>query len=65
MNNTSLSKLEEKKRNYLQVYKLDDESILEFRKTIQKVSQEEADALGKELLDMISKKSFKDNSERP
>lgn len=64
MNNTSLSKLEEKKRNYLQVYKLDDESILEFRKTIQKVSQEEADALGKELLDMISKKSFKDNSEK-
>ena len=39
---------------YLKQYDLDDESIREFRSKIKKVSQEEADRLGRELNDNIS-----------
>ena len=64
MNNTSLATLENKEKEFLKKYELDGESINRFRETIQQVSSEEASALGKELLELISKREFNDNYEK-
>lgn len=64
MNNVSFNELENQKVELLKKYQLDTNSIKEFRSKIKQVSQEESDALGKELFEMIFKKDFNDDYEK-
>lgn len=64
MNNTSLLTLEQERLNTLKQYELDEESIQTFRSRITKVSEEESNKLGKELFDLVIKKSFNDDYEK-
>lgn len=63
MNNVSLVELENERIEALKKYGLDTDSINEFKSKIKKVSQEESDKLGEELLKMIFNKKFNDNYE--
>lgn len=56
MNNSSLIELENNKLKKLEEYQLDEKSILEFQSKIKKVDEEESNRLGKELLELLSKK---------
>lgn len=56
MNNSSLIELKNNKLQKLEEYKLDEKSILEFQSKIKKVDEEESNRLGKELLELLSKK---------
>lgn len=64
MNNTSLYDLENKRKELLRNNGLDEESIKEFRDKIKVVDDETKDSLGKQLLDLISKKDFNDDYEK-
>lgn len=63
MNNTCLFELESLKNILIINNGLGQESMEKFRSTILKKSQDEADALGKQLLETISKKGYGDNVE--
>lgn len=56
MNNSSLMELENNKLKKLEEYQLDEKSILKFQSKIEKVDEEESNRLGKELLELLSKK---------
>lgn len=56
MNNSSLIELENNKLKKLEEYQLDEKSILKFQSKIKKVDEEESNRLGKELLELLSKK---------
>lgn len=62
MNNNSLIFLEKKRIEDLKKDALDGESIKKYKDSIDKVSSSDATRLGKELLDMISKKGYNDDS---
>ena len=64
MNNASVVSLENEREELLKKFGLDPESVEEFRCKIKKVSQEEADRFGKEMLEMISKRGFNDNFDK-
>lgn len=56
MNNSSLIELENNKLKKLEEYQLDEKGILKFQSKIKKVDEEESNRLGKELLELLSKK---------
>ena len=55
MDSKNILEIEQERLELLKKYKLDEESNLEFRSTIKKVSEEEADKLGKKLCNIINK----------
>ena len=63
MNNVNLLLLEQQKINKLKEYGLDKESIKEFRSKIKVVSDEDRVALGRELFELITSKSFNDEND--
>ena len=63
MNNVDLDILNNNVLEELKKHGLDEEGIKEFRKKIQKVSDEEATSLGKEMLEVIAKRGFNDDYE--
>ena len=56
MNDASLVFLENKRAQKLEEYKLDEQSIEEFKVKIKQVDEPESDRLGKELFEEVSKK---------
>lgn len=64
MNDVSLIELENARKELLEKYSLDIESISTFKSKIKSISKEEADNLGKELFEIISKRDFKDDFEQ-
>lgn len=63
MNNVDLLLLAQQRINKLKEYGLDSESIEEFKSKIKIVSEEERETLGKELFELITSKSFKDETD--
>lgn len=63
MNNVDILLLEQQRIDKLKEYGLDSESINEFKSKIKIVSEEEKETLGKELFDLITSKSFKDETD--
>lgn len=63
MNNADILKIEIERKQVLEKYGLDEESIKAFRKKISKVSEEESRVLGQELFELISKKSYNEENE--
>lgn len=64
MNDINILLLEQTKNKKLEQYGLDVKSIETFRKKIKKVTEEEAETLGKELFDTIFKSGFNDNEDK-
>ncbi len=60
MNNVDLLLLEQQRIDKLKEYGLDPESIKEFKSKIKVVSDEERSSLGKELFDLVTSNSYKD-----
>lgn len=61
MNDTSLFTLENNRQQLYKYYGVDSDSIKEFMSSVATVSEEEANALGKELFELISKKGYNDS----
>lgn len=63
MNNVDLLLLEQQRIDKLKEYGLDPESIKEFKSKIKVVSEEEKITLGKELFELVTAKSYKDETD--
>lgn len=63
MNNVDILLLEQQRVEKLKEYGLDSDSINEFKSKIKIVSEEEQETLGKELFELITSKSFKDETD--
>ncbi len=63
MDSKNILEIEQERLELLKKYKLDEESNLEFRSTIKKVSEEEADKLGKKLYNIINKKDYNEKDD--
>lgn len=61
MNDTSLFTLENNRQQLYKYYGVDSDSIKKFMSSVATVSEEEANALGKELFELISKKGYNDS----
>lgn len=61
MNDTNLFTLENNRQQLYKYYGVDSDSIKEFMSSVATVSEEEANALGKELFELISKKGYNDS----
>lgn len=61
MNDTSLFTLENNRQQLYKYYGVDSDSIKEFMSSVATVSEAEANALGKELFELISKKGYNDS----
>lgn len=61
MNDTSLFTLENNRQQLYKYYGVDSDNIKEFMSSVATVSEEEANALGKELFELISKKGYNDS----
>lgn len=57
----NLKELEEINLEKLKSYCIDEASIAQFKSNIKQVSKEEADRLGKELVELLSSKSYRDD----
>lgn len=64
MNNTSLISLESERIELLKKYSLDENNINEFKNRIKEVPPEKSNELGKNLLELVSKKSYSDDYEK-
>lgn len=64
MKKVKLKELEDNKVNKLKQYKLDKDSINEFKSKIKNVSIDESNKLAKELTDLIFKEDFNDDYEK-
>lgn len=63
MNNADILKIEIERKQVLEKYGLDEESIKIFREKISNLSEEESQSLGQELFELISKKGYNEDSE--
>ena len=63
MNNADILKIEIERKQVLEKYGLDEESIKTFREKISDVSEEESRVLGQELFELISKKGYNEENE--
>lgn len=63
MNNADIIKIEIERKQVLEKYGLDENSIKNFRTKISKVSEEESNVLGQELFELISKKDYSEDKE--
>ena len=63
MNNSSLIELENSRLKKLEEYKLDGQSVAEFKTKIKKVNAEESNKLGQELFEEVSKKKTSSSSQ--
>lgn len=61
MNLINLKKLEDENLEKLKSYYIDSSSIAHFKSNIKQVSAEEADRLGKDLVNLLSSKSYRDD----
>lgn len=57
MNNTTLLEIKKEQEEILKKYKLDEKSILEFRKKIKKVDEEKSNELGEQIYQLLLKKN--------
>lgn len=64
MNDVSLFSLEKKNQNLLNQYGVDENSIREFKSSIDEVDEESRNNLGKELYELIAKKGFSDGDSK-
>lgn len=60
----NLKELEDMNLEKLKNYYIDDASIAKFKSNIRQVSKEEADSQGKELVELLSSKSYRDLEDR-
>ena len=63
MNSADILKIEFERKQLLEKYGLDEESIKTFRKKISNISEEESQQLGQELFELISKKGYSEEDD--
>lgn len=63
MNNVDILKIEIERKQVLEKYGLDEDSIKTFREKISNVAEEESQSLGQELFELISKKGYNEENE--